>query len=38
MDEILMRRKMFSSKTTVLVLRGMDVESKVDSVYDRETL
>lgn len=37
-NEILMRRKMFSSKTVVLVLRGMDVESKIDKIYDRESL
>lgn len=37
-DEILMRRKMFSFKTFVLVLRGMDVESKIDEIYDRELL
>jgi len=29
---------MFSFKTFVLVLRGMDVENRIDEVYDRETL
>lgn len=38
LDEIKMRRKMFSFKTFVLVLRGMDVENRIDEVYNRETL
>ena len=38
LDEIKMRRKMFSFKTFVLVLRGMDVENRIDEVYDRESL
>ena len=38
LDEIKMRRKMFSFKTFVLVLRGLDVENRIDDVYDRESL
>jgi hypothetical protein len=37
-EEAKLKTKMFSFKTFVLVLRGMNAENRIDDVYDREKL
>lgn len=37
-EEAKLKKKMFSFKTFVLVLRGMNAENRIDDVYDREKL